>query len=103
MDRDVLDLIEKRQIPVYVIAEDLADRGVEASELVPGVQVLSRNALPLRRIHADLPLVAAPLHTKHTYRELIDGPPVRQILRTVGAPWDVGILPLPVALSSTVN
>jgi len=36
MDRDVLDLIEKRRIPVYVVAEDLADRGIEHSELVPG-------------------------------------------------------------------
>jgi len=25
MDRDALDLIEKRKIPVYVVAEDLAD------------------------------------------------------------------------------
>lgn len=46
MDRDVLDLIEKRKIPVYVIAEDLSDRGIENSELVPGVQLLSRTALP---------------------------------------------------------
>jgi hypothetical protein len=46
MDRDVLDLIEKRKIPVYVIAEDLADRGIERSELVPGVQLLSRMELP---------------------------------------------------------
>ena len=46
MDRDVLDLIEKRKIPVYVIAEDLADRGIEQGELVPGVQLLSRTALP---------------------------------------------------------
>jgi sulfur relay (sulfurtransferase) DsrF/TusC family protein len=46
MDRDVLDLIEKRQIPVYVVAEDLAERGIERSELVPGVQLLSRTALP---------------------------------------------------------
>jgi len=45
MDRDVLDLIEKRKIPVYVIAEDLADRGIEQSELVPGVEMLSRTAL----------------------------------------------------------
>jgi hypothetical protein len=45
MDRDVLDLIEKRKIPVYVIAEDLADRGIEQGELVPGVQMLPRNAL----------------------------------------------------------
>ncbi|HYR76432.1 MAG TPA: hypothetical protein VEM96_11385 [Pyrinomonadaceae bacterium] len=46
MDRDVLDLIEKRKIPVYVVAEDLADRGIEHSELVPGVQLLPRTALP---------------------------------------------------------
>lgn len=46
MDRDVLDLIEKRKIPVYVIAEDLADRGIEQGDLVPGVEMLSRTALP---------------------------------------------------------
>jgi hypothetical protein len=46
MDRDVLDLIEKRKIPVYVVAEDLADRGIAGGELVPGVQLLSRTALP---------------------------------------------------------
>ena len=46
MDRDVLDLIEKRKIPVYVVTEDLADRGIEQDELVPGVQLLSRTALP---------------------------------------------------------
>jgi len=45
MDRDVLDLIEKRKIPVYVIEEDLADRGIEHGELVPGVQMLPRTAL----------------------------------------------------------
>ena len=46
MDRDVLDLIENRKIPVYVIAEDLADRGIEIGELVPGVELLSRKELP---------------------------------------------------------
>ena len=46
MDRDLLDVIEKRKIPVYVIAEDLADRGIQESELVPGVELLSRTALP---------------------------------------------------------
>ena len=46
MDRDVLDLIEKRKIPVYVVAEDLAERGIDRGELVPGVQLLSRAALP---------------------------------------------------------
>jgi len=46
MDRDVTDLIEKRKMPVYVITEDVADRGIEKSELIPGVKLLSRNALP---------------------------------------------------------
>jgi sulfur relay (sulfurtransferase) DsrF/TusC family protein len=31
---------------VYVIAEDLADRGIEMAALVPGVQLLPRTALP---------------------------------------------------------
>src|SRR5271156_2931793 len=38
MDNDIIDLIEKRNIPVLVIEEDLAARGIEHSELVPGVQ-----------------------------------------------------------------
>lgn len=46
MDRDVLDLIEKRKIPVYVVEEDLADRGVERRELIPGIKLLPRSALP---------------------------------------------------------
>src|SRR5688500_20411047 len=46
MDRDVLDLIEKRKIPVYVIAEDLDERGIEQGELVPGWTQLGREALP---------------------------------------------------------
>jgi len=56
MDRDVVDLIEKRKIPVYVISEDLAERGIESSELVPGVQLLSRTALP--GMFAEYALVA---------------------------------------------
>ena len=46
MDRDVIDLIENRKIPVYIIEEDLAERGIERNELVDGVQLLSRRALP---------------------------------------------------------
>ena len=46
IDRDVVDLMEKRKIPVYVIAEDLTDRGIERGELVPGVKLLARAALP---------------------------------------------------------
>lgn len=46
MDRDVIDLIETRGIPVYIIEEDLAERGIERNELVHGVRLLSRRALP---------------------------------------------------------
>ena len=46
MDNDVLDLITNRNIPVYVIEEDLAARGIERSELVPRVQLLSVKTLP---------------------------------------------------------
>ncbi len=56
MDRDVLDLIENRKIPVYVVTEDLADRGIERGELVPGVQPLSRTELP--GLFAEYALIA---------------------------------------------
>jgi sulfur transfer complex TusBCD TusB component (DsrH family) len=46
MDRDVADLIENRKIPVYVIEEDLAERGISGSELVPGIKLVSRSRLP---------------------------------------------------------
>ena len=46
MDRDVVDLVENRKIPVYIIEEDLAERGIESNTLVPGVKLLSRKALP---------------------------------------------------------
>ena len=46
MDRDVVDLIEKRKIPVFVIEEDLTERGIERGELVRGVKVVSRKTLP---------------------------------------------------------
>jgi sulfur relay (sulfurtransferase) DsrF/TusC family protein len=46
MDRDVVDLMENRDIPVYVVEEDLAERGIEQRDLVPGIQLLSRKALP---------------------------------------------------------
>ena len=48
MDNDVLDLIEKRKIPVFVIEEDLALRGIEPGELVPGVELMSSAMLPKR-------------------------------------------------------
>ena len=46
MDRDVGDLIENRQIPVYIVEEDLAARGIARDELVPGIKLVSSKALP---------------------------------------------------------
>jgi hypothetical protein len=46
MDRDLLDLIERRKMAVYVIDEDLSERGIDTKGLVPGVQRLSRSRLP---------------------------------------------------------
>jgi hypothetical protein len=46
MDRDVADLIEKRKIPVFVVAEDLALRGIETTEILAGVRVIARALLP---------------------------------------------------------
>ena len=54
MDNDVLDLIEKRKIPVFVIEEDLAMRGIEPGELVPGVQLLSSKMLPKRMAEYEI-------------------------------------------------
>jgi len=46
MDRDVVDLVENRKIPVYVIEEDLAERGIARGDLVPGVTLIAECALP---------------------------------------------------------
>jgi sulfur relay (sulfurtransferase) DsrF/TusC family protein len=46
MDRDVVDLIENRRIPVYVVEEDLAERGITGDELVSGIKLISNKALP---------------------------------------------------------
>src|SRR5580704_19395388 len=48
MDNDVIDLIERRKIPVFVIDEDLAARGIDRGELVPGVGLMSSAMLPKR-------------------------------------------------------
>jgi hypothetical protein len=54
MDNDVLDLIEKRKIPVFVIEEDLALRGIEPGELVPGVELMSSAMLPKRMAEYEI-------------------------------------------------
>jgi sulfur relay (sulfurtransferase) DsrF/TusC family protein len=46
MDRDLLDLMEKRKMPVYAIAEDLDERGIAREELIPGIKFLERRTLP---------------------------------------------------------
>ena len=54
MDNDVLDLIEKRKIPVFVIEEDLAIRGIDRGELVPGVELMSSAMLPKRMAEHEI-------------------------------------------------
>jgi sulfur transfer complex TusBCD TusB component (DsrH family) len=54
IDHDVIDLIENRNIPVFVIEEDMVARGIERGELVPGVQLLSAKMLPGRMAEYDL-------------------------------------------------
>jgi len=54
MDNDVLDLIEKRKIPVFVIEEDLAMRGIDPGELVPGVELMSSAMLPKRMAEYEI-------------------------------------------------
>ncbi len=54
MDNDVVDLIERRKIPVFVIEEDLAARGVGRGEMVPGVQLLSARMLPKHMAEYEL-------------------------------------------------
>lgn len=56
MDRDVADLIENRKIPVYVVEEDLSERGIAGSELVQGVNLVSR--MRLAGLFAEYDLVS---------------------------------------------
>src|SRR5262245_44085140 len=44
--QDVADLIAKRSIPVYVVEEDAAERGIERHELVAGVKPIGRAGVP---------------------------------------------------------
>ena len=56
MDNDVIDLIKKHKIPVFVIEEDLAARGIERGELIPEVELVSSKMLP--RYMAEYELVS---------------------------------------------
>jgi sulfur relay (sulfurtransferase) DsrF/TusC family protein len=44
MGRDVKAVIAKK-IPLYVVAEDLAERGMPAAQLIPGVEQIARGAI----------------------------------------------------------
>jgi intracellular sulfur oxidation DsrE/DsrF family protein len=44
IDADVRKLMEKG-ITVYVVGDDLADRGIEPSELIPGVRAVPRSGV----------------------------------------------------------
>lgn len=46
LDRDVVDLMEKRQMQVFAITEDVIARGIQRGELLSGVELISRSALP---------------------------------------------------------
>jgi sulfur relay (sulfurtransferase) DsrF/TusC family protein len=54
MDNDIIDLINKHKIPVFVIEEDLAARGIERGELVPEVELLSSKMLPKRMAEYEI-------------------------------------------------
>jgi sulfur relay (sulfurtransferase) DsrF/TusC family protein len=56
MDNDVIDLIEKRKIPVFVVEEDLAVRGIDSAQLVHGIELLSSRMLPNRMAEYDIVL-----------------------------------------------
>lgn len=45
MDCDVADLITKRKIPVFVVEEDMTERGIERRELIADVRLVSRSAI----------------------------------------------------------
>ena len=56
VDKDLIDVMDKRKIPVFVIEEDLAVRGIARDELVPGVKLLGAKMLP--RLMAEYQLVS---------------------------------------------
>src|SRR5262249_20866469 len=55
MDRDVIDLIEKRKIPIFVVDEEVSERGIERAELIPGTKLIPRAALA--GLCAEYPIV----------------------------------------------
>ncbi|MSR48358.1 MAG: hypothetical protein EXS13_15075 [Planctomycetes bacterium] len=46
MDRDLVDLMEKRKMTVFAIQEDLAAHDIDAGELLPAIKLISAKTLP---------------------------------------------------------
>jgi intracellular sulfur oxidation DsrE/DsrF family protein len=44
MVRDIQAVIEKK-IPLFVVADDLAERGIPAAQLIPGVEQIPRSGV----------------------------------------------------------
>src|SRR5262249_11263931 len=44
MVRDVKALVDKK-IPLYVVADDVAERGIQASQLISGIEQISRGGV----------------------------------------------------------
>ena len=42
IEKDLADLIAKRSVPIYVVEEDVAERGIERHELIGGVKPVGR-------------------------------------------------------------
>ncbi len=42
--RDIKAVVEKK-IPIYAVADDLAERGIVSTQLIPGVETLPRGAI----------------------------------------------------------
>jgi len=45
MVRDVKAVIDKK-VPLYVVSDDLAERGIQPSQLIPGIEQVQRSAIP---------------------------------------------------------
>lgn len=44
MVRDIKAVVEKK-IPLFVVADDLAERGIPASQLIPGIEQIQRGGI----------------------------------------------------------
>jgi sulfur relay (sulfurtransferase) DsrF/TusC family protein len=45
MVRDIKAVMDKK-VPLFVVADDLAERGIPASQLIPGVEQIQRSGIP---------------------------------------------------------